>query len=79
MCDAFDPGDGADVVAPGEQPGEGQLRRRDAFFIGHALQPPDEFHVGLEIARLEPRRLLALIVIGDIAHRIENAGQKALA
>jgi hypothetical protein len=70
LLDAGDPpgaGDRGDVLALGEQPGQGDLRRRGAGLGGDGRDLVDDGQVAVEVPAGEAGVGLAPVVVGDVA------------
>jgi hypothetical protein len=82
LLDAGDPagaGDGGDVVALGEQPGQGDLRRCGAGLGGDGLDLVDDGQVALEVLPGEAGVGLAPVVAGDVIDGADLASEEAVA
>lgn len=66
-----------DVFTLCEHPGEGQLRRLAALFLGDFANAIDHAHVLLKIVALEPREVAAIIVRSEVLEAANFAREKA--
>ena len=73
------PGIGHDVLALGQQPGEGELGGGALFLAGQFLHPVHELQVAGKVFALEPGRVPAEVVGGEVVSRADLAGQEAAA
>src|SRR5712671_998976 len=64
------------IVAAREQPGDGNLRRRDAALFGGGLERYEQVQVLFEIAFLETRMGMAPVGGNEIVARLERAAQE---
>src|SRR3954469_23468047 len=71
------PGDGDDVLALREGPGERELRRRRALLLGDLLHALDETEVLVEVRSLEARVVAPVIVLRQVVELLEAAGEEA--
>ena len=70
-------GNGHDVLALREHPGQGELRRRAAFVARNGLDPFEQPEILVEILALKPRRLPAVVVLRQVRVRLEAPRQEA--
>jgi len=77
--DAAGAGDRGDVVALGEQPGQGDLGRGCPDFGGDGSDLLDNAEVPLEVLPEEPRVVLAPVVVGNVGRGTDLAGEEAVA
>src|SRR4051812_19941685 len=81
LLDAGDPlgaGDRGDVVALGEQPGQGDLCRGGPRIGGDGLDLVDDAQVALEVLSGEARVGLAPVVVGEVCDGADLAGEEAV-
>jgi hypothetical protein len=81
LFDAGDPagaGDGSDVVAAGEDPGEGGLGRGGADLGADGGDFVDDGEVALEVLAGEPRVGLTPVVVGEVVDGADLSGQQAV-
>src|SRR3954451_12640082 len=72
-------GDGDDVLALVQHPGERELARGHALVGGELLEPADEVEVLLEVLALEARREATVVVLGEIVGGLDRAREEAAA
>ena len=70
-------GNGHDVLALREHPGQRELRRRAALLARNALDTFEQRQILVEILALETRRLPPVVVLRQVAGRLEAPGQEA--
>lgn len=75
--DAFGAGDGEDVEALGEEPGEGDLRGGGAFFLGDVADGVDEAEVEVEGLGLEARGDAAPVLVAELSGGGDGAGEES--
>ena len=71
--------DGSNVVPLSEEPGKCDLRRSGSGLGGHSLDLFDDPEVALEVLADEPWVGLAPVVVRDVVHRADLAGEEAVA
>ena len=76
--DAPRAGNRGDVVALGEQPGQGDLCRGGVRLGGDGLDLVDDAQVALEVLAGEARVGLAPVVVGELLERADLAGEEAV-
>src|SRR5215210_8672616 len=70
-------GNGDDVSALRQQPGQRELRRRALLAPGDLLHPSNQVEIALEVLALEPRRVAPVIVLRQVFECPETSGQKS--
>lgn len=83
VFDLFRPRDRNHVFALGHEPGQGQLSRRAALFVGERHDPVDEFEVLVEVVGGEPREgasdvVVVKVVQGPVLTREEPPAERAV-
>jgi hypothetical protein len=76
--DAPGAGDRGDVVALGEQPGQGDLGRGCTDLGGDGSDLVDDTQVSPEVLPGEPRVVLAPVVVGDVIRSADLTGDEAV-
>ncbi len=77
--DALGAGDRGDVVALGEQPGQGHLCWCGVRLGGNGLDLVDDPQVALEVLTGEARVGLAPVIVGELLGGADLAGEEAVA
>ena len=77
--DAAGAGDGCDVIAAGQEPGQRGLGRGGADFGADGADFVDDGEVPGEVRSGEPRVGLAPVVVGEVVDRANLAGEQSVA
>lgn len=72
-------GDGEDIIALEQEPGENQLRRRDAFLACELFELIDELEVLGEVLFAESWAELSEVALRDVGVGFERSGEEASA